>query len=379
MNMLLLELLYILVHANSVLSEGAVDISAAAYRFDCREGSAFYLKTLIETYAEKFNYSVAFDIFEEIPHEKLANYDFALVEANDYRFLDPNPFVLTAVVPFISLILMIPSTVKADKFLYFAIPFEPKVWAALMVSPFCFATLLRIINRKSSYTDHIQRSFRIMLSQPPKLRTTNYVMKTVYALMLCFSSIISTIYSCSLGSFLIKTIDEFDFEYMCPESRIILGENPVRYKIVGFSEYLDHIIAMDMSYAYCIASNMWGEKNVHTRQKYYFKIIPPWKSTDGHSLRVNKNFTHLDEFNMFLVNAFSFGLLEKWNSELTTSRSSTRINEDIEHYDQILRQKDFLFPQILFSIGMAAGIVAFCVEVIAKKFKEVVFKRRFCF
>lgn len=370
--MLLLELLYILAQVNTVM--GRPDVAAAAYRFDCEPANNYYLKTLLQTYAKKYNYSIAFHPFEDLQNQSLANYDFTLVDPNEYRFLDPNPFTLSGVVPFLSLILIVPATVKMDKFLYFALPFRMTVWAALLACPFGFAVILRIINNKSSFLDHLQMSLGIMLSQPPKKRATKNAVQIICILFICFSSMMTTIYSSSLGSFLINTIDKSDFTFLCPESRVVPGTDHLNYKIVGFSEYLDHVIAMDMRYAYCVSSTLWAG-NLNSRQSYYFKTIPPWKSTSRHSFRVNKNFVHLDEFNRFLVNAYSFGLLYKYNMELPGERSTPTILAEVENDDPILRYKDFRFPKIVFLIGIGVGWAVFCIEVfvgvLRKKKKEV--------
>lgn len=376
--MLLLELLYILLHACTALTR--TSLTAAIYKFDSQEGNTFHLQTLVETYAKKYNYSIAFHPFEEIPGQNLTTYDFALVESNDYRFLDPNPFVLTSIVPFISIIMIVPVSLKIDKFQYFSIPFQDHLWAALIVSPFCFAVLLRITNRKTSFLNHLETSFGVMLFQSIKVKATNNFMRTIMCtFMVSFSGTVWIIYSSSLGSFLTTTVNQHDFVFMCPESWILSGNDPVRYKVVGFSEYLEHIKAMDTSSAYCISSSIWGRNNVRTRRKYYFKAISLWKSTDSHPLRVNKNFIHLDQFNKYMISVFSFGLPEKWNSEWAISRSSRKINLAIEPYDPILRYHDFRFPRKLLIYGMLSGMATLCIELLVKKLEKAVFGRRFTF
>lgn len=234
------------------------------------------------------------------------------------------------------------------------------MWIAITVTPFWFAISLKISQRHTSIANHLQESFMILLSQSVNIKTNNYLVKTMYSLMLIFSVTISMIYSTRLGSFLTKNLDKNTFVIICPQSRImLLGNHSFQYKIVGFSEYLESFVDMDVRFGYCVSSFLW--KNPVPRHKLLFRTVLQWNSTYGHFLRINKNSKHLEDFNSFLFSAYSFGFFEKWSSEVINRKIDRRIPR-IELDNNILKFKDLRFPFAMFFIFIVAASFVFWLE-----------------
>lgn len=97
--MLFLVIFYLIFPASIVASKA--DLTAILYTSDLVDDISFSIKTAVMKYAEKFNYSVELHPFERV--QNTSHCDFSLVDAIEMDGWDPNPFVLTAIVPFYSI------------------------------------------------------------------------------------------------------------------------------------------------------------------------------------------------------------------------------------------------------------------------------------
>lgn len=218
--------------------------------------TVFFVKTLAIEYAKHFNYSVNWILFQYI--QNINNIDLSILENQDFKVWEPNPFTITSIAPFYRINNIIP-IVNIDKFRYFFLQFTNSVWTLILISPIYFAIILKISEYKIKFSNHFFRTLMILLEQSIKIKESKIILRIIYFLIFLFSSIISTIYLSYLGSFLTKAIDKTAFPILCPEQRITLIENNknINFFKVNYSEYLKNLFNLNVKYGYCISSIFW--------------------------------------------------------------------------------------------------------------------------
>lgn len=265
---------------------------------------------------------------------------------------------------------MIPTLTKIDKFKYFLLPFRTSVWIWILISPIYFAIVLKVSNfSKSSFGDYLLKAFMMIFDQSINIKTTSFI----YFLIIWFNFITSILYITHLGSFLTNTVDKTRFPILCPETRIksvthskIHLENLIK---VNYSDYMGNLHSTNLAYGYCISSIYW-ESQRGKSERILFKIVGSWSSSFGDFLRINKSSNHFERFNQFMVTSFTFGFIEKWNSE-TKNLNHGMIQEVLKSNDPILRFKDFKFHWTVLGTGwtVACGFLfleILCVMVLNK-------------
>lgn len=243
--------------------------------------------------------------------------DVVLVDTENYANMNPNPFVLTSVVPFYSIGLVMPSLNNIDKSNYFTMPFDKVIWMIHAIFPIYYALALEIAMRKSTIMENILEGVRVIAKGNLRVPKTNRsLVKIIYLLTISYSILMSMMYTSYLGCFLTRALGKTDFVFVCTAARIkILSKER---KLFNFlvqepDDYYAKLYGLDMNYGYCVTSifrnNAIGFKNY---MKPIFRSVIPWKFVYGHYLRINQHSKHLNNFNSFLLNAYSTGLMKKW-------------------------------------------------------------------
>lgn len=214
--MLLLTLFYLL--SRTIGSSCKTEFSVILYNITTSDRLILDYKTLCRHYAQKYNFQMKMITFETA--ENLSEHDVNLVDADDYKSLDPNPFKLTSVERFFSVSLIIPSIKKIDKFLYFSLPFSGKVWILILIAIVYFASALKLAQRKISFGSHLLNSFTLQISKPIDIGRTSDIVRFIYLNIIAFSWILCIIYMTYLGSFLTANVDKTKFTYICTQTRL---------------------------------------------------------------------------------------------------------------------------------------------------------------
>lgn len=362
--MLKIFVFYILAR-NMINSEP--DFTVILYNISASDDLILDYKTLCKYFARKINHTFKAIIFETA--ENISQFDVNLVDANNYSYLDPNPFILPSVTSFFSLTFMIPSIGRLEKFLYFFLPFSRMVWRIIAASSLYFALALKLSQRHISYANHLTNALTIMVSRPVVISTNSLLGRLIYLTIIGFSMIVSTLYTSYLGLFLTTNIERTQFTFLCPESRLFYLKPYCDSFICRETPYGDYLLSMNnlnLNYGYCVTSNYWTQK---TGQ--FFKIVIPWKTTYGHYIRINRNTKHLESFNKFVIECFSSGLMIKWENDMKHKNYSKQILSYLKEENHILKEKHFKFPAIIFGTGILLAVILFIMEVMRYKYNQL--------
>lgn len=356
-----------------------LEVKAVLNKYHTADNFTFFLKTLVKSYAEHYNYPFKFLSFSDL--DNLSTVDMMLVDAGMYANVNPNPFVLTSVVPFYSMTLVVSTLHKQDKSEYFALPFDAAIWIVCMIFPIYFAVVLEISPRKSNFTVNLLEAFRVITTgsiRLPKLDRLPW--RVMYFLVIAYAFIMSMLYTSYLGCLLAKPLGKVDFSFMCPVSRRELLELNTKYKNIKLlnvadNEYFTKMYGLDLNYGYCMTSLFY--KNVIGFQKMaepIFRPVIPWKFVYGHYLRMNKHSKHVKEFNNFLINTYSSGLMKKWETEMLVNVGNIR--RFIVYDNNILTFHDLLGPFMLYGCCLFVSTMAFLAEIFYERAKKLIGKKQ---
>lgn len=359
----------------------SLEVRAALNKFDVAENVTFFLKTLILSYADHHNYRIKLIPFSDLAN--LSSVDMMVLDSGNYASLNPNPYILTSVVPFYSLTLAIPTFEKHDKSDYFAMPFDKVIWMVYAIFPLYFAAVLEISLRQSRIILNILEAIRVLASgtiRLPKSKST--LIRMIYLVTIAYGFVMSIIYLSYLGCFLTGTLDKDDFQFVCNAARIEQLKSNQKLKDVHFlvrstDDYLAMMHDMDMNYGYCMTSSFWHNTiGFQGFMEPMFRRTIPWQFAYGHFLRINKHSKHVTNFNQFLLNAYSSGFMKKWGSDMLLLSSVGKVRQYIVYDNRILSFRDLISPFKFYACGLFMSIVVFAGEVCLRAIRRNVMKRR---
>lgn len=339
-------------------------LNIGAYTFLVGKNNYFSLKIIIIEYIKLYNYSPKIVYFEDTIN--ISNVDLTLMDTIEYSGPEPNPFTITAVTPFYSLNLVIPSKLKTDKFEYFIMPFQRSTWILITISiPFLAAVLKLSYLGESKYIDSLFSSFKVFVNQAIDMKSNNLIHTLIIIFIIWFSFFITMLYLTYLGLYLTQPPDKSKFTIMCPENRLEdikkLYKGDVTFMKIGYPQYLNHLYSYNTSYGYCTTSTFWNS-NFGQKGQFLFKTIGPWVSTYDNYLRFNKSSKYYEQFNKYILNSYTFGLNIKYNMDIKRSIYYNISQYFLNSDGDILRFEDFWFQWFVLAVGYILGGICFCFE-----------------
>lgn len=342
------------------------DLSAALYDIDLREDFSFDLKSLVLSYGLTYNYTINLMKLEDSVN--WTDLDLILMDGNILESLDPNPFILTSIVPFYHMLLVIPSIKQLNKAEFYLMPFDKSVLAIHLLSPIYFAAILKLTFQNTRFKDNLLKTTRIMLTGAVGRQNSNHRIRIFHIAMIFYSMIVMLAYSSFLGSFFTNSVDRTDFIYMCSDSReelLNLKDDSIKFVILQTSDYFEHVLNFDMNFGYCLTSLFWYKNFGFQRSgKFLFRPVLANEFVYGHYMRINKNSVHLKKFNDFLLSMYSYGFMQRWGDEMILRNYRSKIQSFLKAADSVVNFADLKFILTVFGCCIFVATCSFIVEVV---------------
>lgn len=361
-----MKMLSFLLVAYFIRITASKDLTALLYDIDFSEERSFDLKSLVLDYGLTYNFSIV--LMKNDESIKWAELDLILMDGNILATLDPNPFILPSIVPFYHMLLVIPSIKQLSKAEFYLIPFDKLVLVIHLLSPVYFAAILRIAFRHTRFMDNLLKTTRIMLTGSVGRQSLNSRIRSFHFVMTFYSVIMGMAYTTFLGSFFTNSVDRTDFLYMCSDSReelLNIKDNSIKFIILETSKYFEHVLNLNMSFGYCLPSLFWYKNFGFQRTgKYVFRPVLANENVYGHYMRINKNSPHLERFNNYLLDMYSYGFMKYWSNQMIIRNYRSIIQSYLKAVDSVVNFEDLQFVLIVFSCSLLGGICLFVAEVL---------------
>lgn len=290
------------------------------------------------------------------------------MDFNNFMSLDPNPFVLTSVVPYYHMKLVIPSVKQANRTKYYTLPFRIEVWILHLLSIFYFSGILKITFPETHFRNNLMKVVQIILTgSVGNMGLMCFRKKCILLAIIFYSIVMSLTYMSYLGSFFTSCIDKTDFLFMCSDTRIelldIQDEN-IKFLSMDTSDYFAHALSLNMSYGYCLSSIFWYKNfGFQKNSKFIFKPIFSKDNAYGHYIRINKNSKYLKEFNDYLLLMYSTGFMTKWGNDMHIKNYTRMVQPFLKYEEKIMRFKDLEQPLMVFGICVVISAFIFAGEI----------------
>lgn len=193
-------------------------------------------------------------------------------------------------------------------------------------------------------------------------------------LVIFYGSFICTLYTSYLGSFLVVTLENQNFTFICDDEKHDLFlhlvpkmEHSVKWRTMTYPSYVELVERLEPSnYGYCMLSDAWEAYNSlqSSFAKRRFKVFHETENTIPYTAYARKPFNSV--FDDFLVKSFSSGLVSKWFEDFFFIKFIAQIGKVERNLLRQLLLDDFAFPMKLISWGFLASFVVFCFEVVVK-------------
>lgn len=295
------------------------------------------------------------------------------MDFNGFLSLDPNPYVLTAVVPFYHMVLVIPKIKEINRSKFYLLPFDSAVMFIHLLSPFYFAAILKISFESTNFTDNLLKTMRIVLTGSAGREKCCFRVKCFNLTMVLYSIIMALAYTSYLGSFFTNCVDRTDFLYMCSDSRQELldtRDNNIKFKILQNSDYIDHLLNLNMSYGYCLTSLFWYKSfGFQKSVKFLFRPVYTNEFVYGHYMRINKHSTHLERFNEYLLSMYSTGFMTYWGNQMVMKNYTRKVQSFLASENRFMTFGDLQFILVVFGCCIFIATCAFLIEVLLRWLK----------
>lgn len=221
-------------------------------------------------------------------------------------------------------------------------------------------------------------TYQIFLGKSIKLPKKDNIHKFIIILIFIYGFLIATFYSSYLGSILVFSEDNNDYEIICEPIThgMFLEANPeskksVKWRIFDFFNYNLGIETMESSkYGYCLMSNVWQVYKTfqNTLIERRFKVYKSWKTPSLYpaNFYIRKSFKNL--YSTFFINAYSGGLIDKWYQDFYLTSWIHQLFQEVfekNSFRQNIKDMELAFKVLI--IGYILSFVVIIFEFLSKK------------
>lgn len=151
---------------------------------------------------------------------------------------------------------------------FFYLPFDKLTWLSYISTLFYFAFILSIVSFLDEgtlhFSSHLFDSLEILMARGIDVRKTRILQRPIILSMSIFGFMMVTLYGTFLGSFVIASVGNRQFEIICEPKRFKIfntfqpqESHKVKWKIIETHAYVLYQFLMDSKYGYCIYSHIW--------------------------------------------------------------------------------------------------------------------------
>lgn len=339
--------------------------------FSTDDNCRYFLCPLITTFAYKFNANLTISYYQN-ENDTIKN----LMNSFDVSSSDRQKgYLYHRSLEYTFPTIIVPNEFTRDDSEYFILPFQSAVWIITTAMIIYFAGALSIsfwiLTRKFDFMKHLIDSIRLSLTHSVNLHQTSFRIQIIYIQMAIYGFILTSIYSSYLGSYYILSAPSSNYRIACTEDIINLFEPTVKQKInfwqVDIVEYNLLFKSLNTKYGYCIYSTQWFRRFSFQRitGNYIFRLINNYGqiSVPLHPY-VREDAFYIDQLNNFVLDMYSCGLMEKWNSGTSLTNVSKKVIANLKptSADNKVTISDLRYPLIWYGFGTSVSIVLAVLE-----------------
>lgn len=337
---------------------------------------------LFESFGEKFNISTSYEVWEGCSSN---------VPVDAYM-LDPNDFVgcagevhLPLVVEPQAMAVMIPIKPKKNRYRNLLMPIDVSTQICSTLALICFGIVSSLA--KKLYLGNfdlirgVLTGFKVVVGQSV-LQEKNHILRLLCIFMSIFGIFNTNMYTANMSKLLVKPEDENSYEVLCTASGIEFlknfeaGSDFIMSSIEDY-ELFSMIGSLNLEFGYCVKTSDWNQRLHFQRdlKKNMFKLATPWiESFKDHTVAlINTKSEYAAALKTFILDAYSTGLVDKWQRDMSIKNFSTKYIE-IGSLSQIVLFDDLRMLFVYFGFGAVAGVVSFLLEIVVRRLSLRVWK-----
>lgn len=262
--------------------------------------------------------------------------------------------------------LIIPVKNCISRYLYFALPFNWKVWIMVCVGIIYNSLMLnfslKFIVDDYDFPKHMLECLQLTLWQSMNIRKKHWALSSIYIILMMEGFVLVNLYSMYLGSFLVVDVKEQNFEIAIVANAEVVNReftniDMITFKHMSSFEYVVNMVEMNMDYGYAVNKMLWATNSVLREN---FKIIRKEVRKPLPLMAVlKKDFRFKEAVNHFLLMEYSHGIYKKWISEFIKLYPPASKDLTSSNY---LVLNDFKIVRNMFYFGMGLAFIIFIGE-----------------